>query len=105
MKHIKQYEQKNFEWVPEEEPKMPEKLEPYEAYAKYIVGQKAVGIFDYSYYDDKQKPKGFHGQGIKFENGYSYVSYGRGCSGMDCNTAWVIDPLNNIVSIEELGGI
>lgn len=68
------------------------------ALSTYIVGQKVKGPYSVPRYGTKERP--YYGDGLFFENGYKYISYGGGCSGEDCNTSYIIGPDDVLISQE-----
>lgn len=92
-----------YRWVGYEEPK--EKIHPkiafHEAFQKYIFGQKVKKQGRWSKENqDVPYEERFDGEGIEFENGYKYISYGGGCSGEDCNTTYIVSPDDHLVASE-----
>lgn len=79
------------------------KMEFHEAFNKFIKGQKVK-----EHANEPYKSGDFsaaHGEGMLFENGYKYIAYGGGCSGMDCNTHYIVDPEGNTVASYDWDGI
>ncbi|MCK9416023.1 hypothetical protein M0Q97_05120 [Candidatus Dojkabacteria bacterium] len=100
MKHIKKFsEDIEFAFDDEFEP-----MNYGEAFDKYINGQKVTG--NYSNYPLMWQSReknwrdyyAYIDSGLRFENGYSFVSHGGGCSGEDCNSSFIIDPNNKIIA-------
>lgn len=71
-----------------------------EAFNKYIVNQEVVGGYYIDPFGDYNLPpeKRYYGDGIILKNGYKFIQYGGGCSGEDCNTSFIIDNNNNLIS-------
>ncbi len=67
-----------------------------ETFDKYIQDQKITSYVETT-------PEGYYAQavGILCENGYKLVSHGGGCSGEDCNTTFILDQNNQIISSED----
>lgn len=68
-----------------------------DAMENHIHGQKVVKAVSYPPYGDDKQP--FYGDGLEFENGYKYISFGGGCSGEDCNTTYIIDNEDKMVAV------
>lgn len=72
-----------------------------EAFDKYINNQSVVGRYSDRPLFKKQdiwEPYYAYIEGIRFENGYVWASYGGGCSGEDCNESFIISPDNKFVA-------
>jgi len=76
------------------------KIPFYEAFDLYIKGQIAKCLIAYAPFGnhDKAPEDRYYGDGIEFENEYKLISYGGGCSGEDCNTSFIIDDEDNLIS-------
>ncbi len=75
-----------------------------DAFDKYIKGQVVKTIVEVPY----KNVTGLtppHGEGLEFENGYKYISYGGGCSGNDCNTVYIVGPDEKLVASYDWDGI
>ena len=82
MKYVKQFENYN------EKTNEDTQISIDDAFNTYIKGQNAVGIYS----------AGSYGEGVVFENGYKYTSYGGGCSGEDCNTSYILNPNDDAIA-------
>jgi hypothetical protein len=73
-----------------------------DAFEKYVKGQKVVDYYMdtpliYRNYEWVYHYAEVHG--LIFENGYVYASHGGGgCSGEDCNTTYIINNENKVIT-------
>ncbi len=71
----------------------------HEAFNKYIKGQTVKNAVSYyPYASDKPADEKYYGDGMEFENGYKYISFGGGCSGEDCNVTFIVNDKNKLVA-------
>jgi len=72
----------------------------YEAFEKYIKGQKVVSPASYAPYGNRNIPddQRYYGDGMVFENGYMILYHGGGCSGEDCNTTFIVDGKGKLIA-------
>lgn len=70
------------------------------AFEKYIMGQKVLSSACYPPYGNYDKPfdQRYYGNGMLFQNGYTILYFGGGCSGEDCNTTFIVDPEGNLIA-------
>ena len=74
-----------------------------DVFNKFIKGQVVKEIAEVPYKSGEFTAA--HGEGLEFENGYKYISYGGGCSGYDCNTCYIVDPEGKTIASYDWDGI